>query len=129
MMDTFLVAVFALSSVATLVMSAIRLYLEWKRSKNTAWETAVRLMASDQDFRCRSDDFADLYSALKFLEKHPDCLSEYITLSQAIHANKRERSNKNAAAHCTEQSRISTNPISPDGVCVKNQRKSFSSRI
>lgn len=83
-MQTFFVSVFAVSSVFTLILSAFRLYLEWKRMKDKAWETSVRLMASDPDSRVRADDFADLYTALCYLEKHPDCLSDYRTLHDAV---------------------------------------------
>lgn len=83
-MQTFFVAVFAVSSVFTLILSAFRLYLEWKRMKDKAWETSVRLMASDPDAKLRADDFADLFTFLRYLEKHPDCLSEYRTLLDAV---------------------------------------------
>lgn len=92
MMTVFLLAIFALSSVATLVISAVRLYLDWKRSKNTAWETAIRLMSSDPDFRCRCDDFAELYTALAFLEEHPDYWKTRDSLTQAIHDAKQRES-------------------------------------
>lgn len=90
-MDTFLLAVFTLCSIGTLAISSVRLYMDWKRSKSSAWETAVRLMASDRDFRCRYDDFAELYSALRYLEKNPDYSSKHDYLSQAIHADKLEK--------------------------------------
>lgn len=87
-MNTFLLAVVAMCSVGALAISFVRLYMDWKRSKSIAWETAVRLMASDPDFRCRSDDFAELYSALLYLEDHPDYSLGYDRLSQAIYADR-----------------------------------------
>ena len=63
LVELFLTAVFAVSSVGALVLSALRYRLE--RNKDNVWETAVRLMASDPDSRIRADDFADLYTALR----------------------------------------------------------------
>lgn len=90
-MNLFLAVVFTLSSVFTLILSAFRLYLEWKRMKDNAWETAVRLMVSDPDARVRANDFADLYTCLRYLEKHPDFMSEHYTLLQAVQAEQHEK--------------------------------------
>lgn len=89
-MELFICIVIAVSSIGALVLSALRLYLDWKRSQNTAWETAVRLMASDPDARVRANDFADLVTALRYLEKHPDCLSDHTTLLAAMQHNQRQ---------------------------------------
>lgn len=86
MLELFLTAVFAVSSVGALFLSALRYRLE--RNKDNAWETTVRLMASDPDSRVRSDDFADLYTALRYLEKHPDCLDDAWSLSEAMRSRK-----------------------------------------
>ena len=83
-MNSFAMVVISLCSFGALVISSIRLYMDWKRSKSSAWETAVRLMVSDPHSRIRSDDFAELYTALQYLEKHPDCLSEKRTMRDAL---------------------------------------------
>ena len=85
-MELFLTVVFAISSVGALILSFLRYRLELNKDK--VWETAVRLMASDPDSRVRADDFADLYTALRFLEKNPDCLGDASSLSEAIHSHK-----------------------------------------
>lgn len=85
-MELFLVTVFAVSSIGALILSALRYRLE--RNKDNAWETVVRLMVSDPDSRVRADDFADLYTALRYLEKHPDCLDNAQSLSEAVRSRK-----------------------------------------
>lgn len=84
-MSLFLMIVVAVSSVGAFTLSAVRLYLEWRRTRDVAWETTIRLMVSDPDGRVRSNDFADLYTDLRYLRKHPDCLSSgHRTLKEAM---------------------------------------------
>lgn len=94
-MELFLSAVAAVTGISAVILSVLRYRLELKRSQNTAWETAVRLMVSDPNARVRSDDFADLVTALRYLEKHPDCTTgEHRTLSAAMWADQRQCANK-----------------------------------
>lgn len=101
-MELILAIIFAVSSFGALILSWKRYQLELKRFENNVWETTVRLMASDPDSRVRADDFADLYTALRFLEKNPDCTKDGISLRTAIHNSRQESKNQTPKAQSTK---------------------------
>lgn len=72
-MNTLLVVVSVVSALCTAFVSCFHAWLDYRKQKerDDAWEAAVRLFSSSQEFTNPIEDFADFYAVLSYIRKHP----------------------------------------------------------
>lgn len=73
-MNTLLVVVSVVSALCTAFVSCFHAWLDYRKQKekDDAWEAAVRLFSSSQEFTNPIEDFADFYAVLTFIREHPN---------------------------------------------------------
>lgn len=78
-------------SILSCCLSCFYTYLQYKKSKeppkDEVWETATKMICARGE-NLDSDDFAELYSELKFFKDHPDCIYRHTTIRCAMNAKK-----------------------------------------
>lgn len=88
-MDILNTIVVLIPSVLSLCVSGIYAYIALKKVKepprDEVWETTTKLLCS-RDYEATSDDFAELYSKLKFFKEHPEALEGHTFISAAMSA-------------------------------------------
>jgi hypothetical protein len=78
-------------SFLSCAISIFYAYLEYKRSKeptkDEVWETATKIICSNGG-NVYSDDFAELYSELKFFKENPEFVKQHSSIRNAMNAMK-----------------------------------------
>lgn len=92
-MDYLLIVIAVVPSVLSCLISLFYAYLAYKKSKeppkDEVWETATKIICANGG-NVYSDDFAELYTELKFFRDHPDLCRNHQTIRQAIKAHSEE---------------------------------------
>ena len=74
-------------SILSCAISVFYAYIAYKKSKeppkDEVWETATKIICSNGG-NVYSDDFAELYSELKFFKEHPDIVQNHTTIREAM---------------------------------------------
>lgn len=89
-MDILTTIVVLVPSVLSLCVSGIYAYIALKKAKeppkDEAWETAAKLLTSQNHSIRTADDFAELYFQLKFVKEHPEDLKGFSFIEDAMEA-------------------------------------------
>ena len=92
-MDTLTIILAVFPSVLSCALSIFYAYLQYKKSKeppkDEVWETATKMICA-KGGNLDSDDFAELYSELKFFKDHPNCIYDHTTIRFAMKAMQKE---------------------------------------
>jgi len=92
-MDNLTLLLVVIPSILSCAISVFYAYIAYKKSKeppkDEIWETATKIICSNGG-DVYSDDFAELYSELKFFKEHPDLVQKHHTIRNAMIAMKKE---------------------------------------
>lgn len=86
-MDTLTFLLVLIPSVLSCGISIFHAYLAYRKSKeppkDEVWETATKIICS-RDGVIEADDFAELYSELKFFKEHPDLNYDFTNIETVM---------------------------------------------